>query len=66
MKLSGRNALITGASQGLGKAIAEQFLREGANVALCARSGNDLDATRAETTSSRLPCANSVRSRRLF
>jgi 3-oxoacyl-[acyl-carrier protein] reductase len=48
MKLSGRNALITGASQGLGKAIAEQFLREGANVALCARSGNDLDATRAE------------------
>jgi NAD(P)-dependent dehydrogenase (short-subunit alcohol dehydrogenase family) len=50
MKLSGRNALITGASQGLGKAIAEQFLREGANVVLCARSEKDLAATSAELT----------------
>jgi NAD(P)-dependent dehydrogenase (short-subunit alcohol dehydrogenase family) len=48
MKLSGRNALITGASQGLGKAIAENFLAEGANVALCARNENDLNAARAE------------------
>jgi 3-oxoacyl-[acyl-carrier protein] reductase len=50
MKLSGRNALITGASQGLGKAIAEEFLREGANVVICARSEKDLVATRAELT----------------
>jgi len=48
MKLSGRNALITGASQGLGKAIAELFLQEGANVMLCARSEKDLNSTRAE------------------
>jgi NAD(P)-dependent dehydrogenase (short-subunit alcohol dehydrogenase family) len=48
MKLSGRNALITGASQGLGKAIAAHFLREGANVVLCARSRAELDATRGE------------------
>ena len=48
MKLSGRNALITGTSQGLGKAIAEQFLREGANVVLCARSEKDLTVTSAE------------------
>src|SRR6266576_2195563 len=48
MKLSGRNAIITGASQGLGKAIAEHFVREGANVVLCARSQTDLDATRNE------------------
>lgn len=46
MKLSGRNAIITGASQGLGKAIAEHFLREGANVVLCARSEAELNATR--------------------
>ena len=50
MKLSGRNALITGASQGLGKSIAEQFLGEGADVVLCARSADDLSATRAELT----------------
>jgi len=48
MKLSGRNAIITGASQGLGKVIAEHFLREGANVVLCARSEADLNKTRDE------------------
>jgi len=48
MKLAGRNAIITGASQGLGKAIAEAFLREGANVALCARSEQDLHAARTD------------------
>jgi len=48
MKLKNLNALITGGSQGLGKVIAEHFLREGANVALCARSEKDLSATRAE------------------
>src|ERR1700722_10913276 len=48
MKLKNLNALITGGSQGLGKVIAEHFLREGANVALCARSEADLLATRDE------------------
>ena len=48
MKLKNLNTLITGGSQGLGKVIAEHFLREGANVALCARSEADLLATRDE------------------
>lgn len=48
MKLSGRNAIITGASQGLGKVIAQQFIREGANVVLCARGEGDLKRTREE------------------
>ena len=48
MKLKNLNALITGGSQGLGKAIAGHFLREGANVVLCARGEKDLSATRDE------------------
>lgn len=48
MKLKNLNALITGSSQGLGRTIAEHFLREGANVMLCARSEKDLMAARAE------------------
>ena len=48
MKLNGRNAIITGASQGLGKTIAEHFVRAGANVVMCARSESDLAAAQAE------------------
>ncbi len=44
MNLTGRIALITGASQGLGAAIAERFLVDGANVALCGRTADDLAA----------------------
>jgi len=48
MKLKNLNALITGGSQGLGKVIAEFFLREGANVVICSRGEKKLLATRAE------------------
>ena len=42
MKLSGRNTLITGGSQGLGRVIVEAFLAEGANVVFCARTAADM------------------------
>jgi NAD(P)-dependent dehydrogenase (short-subunit alcohol dehydrogenase family) len=44
MSLANRTALITGASHGLGVAIAEHLLSEGANVALCSRTATDLAA----------------------
>jgi 3-oxoacyl-[acyl-carrier protein] reductase len=44
MTLANRTAIITGASQGLGAAIAEHFLAEGANVVLCARNASELEA----------------------
>jgi NAD(P)-dependent dehydrogenase (short-subunit alcohol dehydrogenase family) len=48
MTLAGRAALITGASQGLGREIAAAYLRAGASIAICARDPATLEAARAE------------------
>jgi len=45
VKLKGQTALISGASHGLGKSIAETFLKEGASIAICARNEKDLRET---------------------
>ena len=41
LRLEGKNVLITGASSGIGQAIAVRFAREGANVAINYHSGAD-------------------------
>lgn len=41
--LTGKNAVITGASQGIGRAITEKFIEEGASVICCGRSERPLD-----------------------
>jgi 3-oxoacyl-[acyl-carrier protein] reductase len=46
--LKGKGVVITGASRGIGRAIALEFAREGAHVALCARGAEALEKTRAE------------------
>ena len=45
--LSGRKAIITGASRGIGRAIAERFAVEGASVAIMSRKQEALDGVAA-------------------
>jgi 3-oxoacyl-[acyl-carrier protein] reductase len=50
MKLSGHGIVITGANQGLGKAIAQACLAEGASLVICARDEQRLRQTQSELT----------------
>ncbi len=48
MELRGANAIVTGASRGIGVYIARALAAEGVNLALTARSGAELDVVRGE------------------
>lgn len=48
MRMSGKRVLVTGAARGIGKGIAERFLREGARVILMDKRADELQETTAE------------------
>ncbi|MDA0785744.1 MAG: SDR family NAD(P)-dependent oxidoreductase [Proteobacteria bacterium] len=50
MRLQDRTAFVTGGSKGLGRAIAERFVEEGARVVIADIDQENLDKTLAETT----------------
>jgi NAD(P)-dependent dehydrogenase (short-subunit alcohol dehydrogenase family) len=65
--LRGKHAIVTGGSLGIGKAIARELAREGADVAIVARTKEQLEATArelaAETGRRVIPLAADVTSR---
>src|SRR5437867_10951286 len=66
--LRGKHAIVTGGSLGIGKAIARELAREGVDVAIVARSKEQLEATArelaAETGRRIVPLVADVTSRR--
>src|SRR4051794_29213390 len=56
-KISGKCALVMGASTGLGEAIARAMVQEGVKVAICARNEGQLNKTASEIGASlAIPC----------
>ena len=48
LHLKGKNAVILGGTRGIGRAIADTLADEGANVAICARKQDQIDAAVAD------------------
>ena len=46
--LRGKVAVVTGASRGIGKAVAQALLQEGCSVAICSRNAERLEMTVSE------------------
>ena len=48
LQLTGKRALVTGGSKGIGRAVARQLAREGVDVVIAARNAAELDAAAAD------------------
>ena len=51
-RLNKKVAIITGANQGFGLALAREFIEQGASIALCARDGGLLEKVKIQLTQS--------------
>jgi NAD(P)-dependent dehydrogenase (short-subunit alcohol dehydrogenase family) len=57
MKLKDQVCVITGAGRGIGKAVALAYAREGAKLALCARSPGEIEQSAGEARALNVECA---------
>jgi len=54
MRLEGKTALITGGTRGIGRAITDLYLKEGAKVVVCASNPENLKKLETEVKESGL------------
>jgi 3-oxoacyl-[acyl-carrier protein] reductase len=52
--LTGRRAIVTGGSKGIGLAVAQELAEEGASVAICSRNGDELEEAAASMPGGRV------------
>lgn len=58
--LAGKKALVTGSTKGIGRAIVETLLAEGASVAICARSEDGVNEALGELSGQGTVCGSAV------